>query len=67
MGVLNYPILNQLDIHEKVVEKTIMGGASAKDNCSASHHNIETTPPKVDNTERLSRMVKETPELSEFK
>lgn len=61
IGVLNYPIPNQLDIHEKVVEKAVMGGASTKGSCSASHHNIETTPPKADNTMKLLRIIDEIP------
>ena len=44
-----------------------MGGASTKDNCSASYHNIETMPSQVDNIQRLPNMVYEIPELSEFK
>lgn len=47
MGVLNHPISYQLGIHEKVVEKVIMGGASMKDSCSTPHHNIKIIPPTI--------------------
>ena len=57
MSVLNHLISNQLGIHEKVVEKAVMDGASMKDNYSVSHYNIDTIPPQVDNTQRLSRMI----------
>lgn len=67
MVVLNYPISYQLDISKKVVEKVVMHGANIKDSCSAPQHNIETTSsPQLDNTQRLSRMIEEIPDICEF-
>lgn len=61
MGVLNHPIPDQLDIHEKVIEKVGMDSESTNYSCPAMHHNIESTPPQLDNTQRLSRMMDEIP------
>lgn len=44
-----------------------MDGASTKDSCYILHHNIETTPPQLDNTQRLSRMIEEIPDICDFK
>lgn len=66
MGVLNHQNLDQLDMLEKVVEKVVMGGASRKDNYFALYHNIETTPPQLDNTQRLYSMIDEIPKFSMF-
>lgn len=57
MGVLNHPIIAQLDIHDKVVEKVVMGGASTKDRCFTPHHNIEITQPHLGNIQGISRMI----------
>lgn len=57
MDVFNHPTPDQLDIHEKAVENIVMGGASTKDSCFFPLHNIEITPPQLDNTQRLSNMI----------
>lgn len=44
-----------------------MGGASTKDSCSTPYHNIETTPPQLDNIKRLSRMIEDIPNICDFK
>lgn len=66
IGVLNHPNPDQLGMPKKVVEKVVMDGAGMKDSCHASIHNIETTPPQLDNTHRLSSMMDEIPHVREF-
>ena len=61
MGLLNHSIPDQLNIHEKIVEKVVLVGTFTKDSFSSPYHNIETTPPHIDNTERLSMMIDDIP------
>lgn len=44
-----------------------MGGASMKYSRSASVHNIETTPPQLDNIQRIYSMLDKCPYLCVFK
>lgn len=67
MGVLNHQNPIQLDMPENVVEKVFMGCASTKDSCFASFQNIETTPPQLDNTQRLSSMIDEISDICKIK
>ena len=65
MGVLNHPISDQLELSQKIFEKVVMGGANTKAICSAPKHNIQTTPPQLDNTQRILRMIVEIPNICE--
>lgn len=53
LGILNHTNLNQLEIQENVVAK-FTGDISTKESFSAKQCSTETTPPKLDNIERLS-------------
>lgn len=65
MVVLNNPISNKIDLPKKVVGKVIIGGASTEDSCSVLQHNIETTSPQLDNTQRWSRIIVEITHICE--